>query len=294
MENRHTGDNNALAKEFSYYAEVHIWTEILNEFVSLDLEERHIQAMSEWATALEGVGIGLLVKGEAYKFLSTVLGMTAEEAGKTLQTGIRNFNARRTAETFARIYKRFNEEGIEAHRVPPKLLFPILEGLSFEEDEYLKEKWTNLLASSIADGEVHPSYTLILSQLSSLDAKVLDAIDRVEKASSRFNVDTESILRELSTALDIDEIYNKIVQRIRLTAEEIDKQKVSTDLIGASIDSLKRLFLIEAPQQRHLGLSAPSPGIGGIVNVTDDNSYVGISNLGKRFLEAVNSSKIAS
>lgn len=246
------------------------------------------ETVSEWVAALEGVALALLVKGDIYKFLTTVFGMTAEEVGKTLTTNIRNFNAKKTAETFAVVYKQLEDAGITAHRVAPKILYPILEGISLEEDAYLKEKWTKLLASSIAKGELHPSYISILSDLSPLDAKVLQAISDGEKTATRYSVGEHIILENIAESLKVKEITEKVRQHLDLNPEEIERRENSLLLIRESVDNLKRLNLIKAGQHRQLGLTKlAARDFGDLVSLSEDNTSLGLSDLGVRFLKAV-------
>jgi hypothetical protein len=279
-------NHGSLELEFKHYVQVFTWTTVFNELVSLDSGEE--KTVSEWIAALEGVSLTLLIKGDIYKFLTTVFGMTAEEMGKTLRTSIRNFNAKKTAETFAVVYKQLEETGIEAHRVAPKILYPILDGISLEEDDYLKEKWTKLLASSITEGGTHPSYTSILSDLSSLDAKVLQAISDIEKTGSRYSANNHIILENLAEQLRIETIVEKIRQHLKLTSEEIDKRENSLTLIRESIDNLKRLNLVSTPTQRQIGLATLSDGRpGDLVSIRDSDDNLGLSSFGIRFLKAI-------
>ncbi len=280
------GNHGSLELEFKHYVQVFTWTTVLGELVTLDSGEE--ETVSEWIAALEGIALTLLVKGDIYKFLTTVFGMTAEETGKALKTGIRNFNAKKTAETFAAVYKQLEEAGIEPRRVAPKILYPILDGVSLEEDDYLKEKWANLLTSAIAEGQIHPSYASILSDLSSLDAKVLQAIGNEEKNSSRYSANEHSIFRSLSEQLDVKIIVEKVQQHLDLTSKETEKRESSLILIRESIDNLKRLNLVSTPTQRQIGLTTLSDGKpGNLVSIRDSDDSLGLSNFGIRFLNAI-------
>jgi hypothetical protein len=287
MNSSSAADNHgSLELEFKHYAQVCTWATVFNELVSLNSGED--ETVSEWLAALEGVAFTLLIKGDIYKFLTTVFGMTAEEIGKALRTGIKNFNAKKMAETFASVYKQLEAAGIDPHRVAPKILYPILDGVSLEEDDYLKKKWTNLLASAIAEGQTHPSYISVLSDLSALDAKVLQAISDIEKAGSRYSVGEHTIFEKLSEQLEAKIIAEKVRQHLHLTPEEIDKRESLIALIRESIDNLKRLNLVNTNTQRQLHLtSLGSEDPRRLVSVQEDNSSLGLSNFGTRFLRAI-------
>lgn len=58
-----------------------------------------------------------------------------------------------------------------------KIIFPILEGCSLEdEDDNLATKWAALLASAAAGDPVHTSYPKILAELTPAEARLLDAM----------------------------------------------------------------------------------------------------------------------
>lgn len=63
--------------------------------------------------------------------------------------------------------------------VPLKLLIPIMQGASLEEDDDLQDRWAALLvnaANANFRNEVRRSYAAILEQLTPLDARLLDVL----------------------------------------------------------------------------------------------------------------------
>ncbi|WP_237886119.1 Abi-alpha family protein [Pseudomonas sp. PGPR40] len=63
--------------------------------------------------------------------------------------------------------------------VPLKLAIPLMQGATLEEDDFLQDRWAALLVNAAnADfrGEVRRSHTVILEQLTHLDAQILDAL----------------------------------------------------------------------------------------------------------------------
>jgi hypothetical protein len=63
--------------------------------------------------------------------------------------------------------------------VPMKLVIPILQGATLEEDDSLQDRWAALLvnaANAKFTGEIRRSYTSILEQLTPLDAQILDVV----------------------------------------------------------------------------------------------------------------------
>ena len=78
-----------------------------------------------------------------------------------------------------RAQEMLQDAGIQPGPVPIKALVPLLQYASLEDDAYLQERWAALLANSAhpeQGAHVQPSFPDILRQLSSPDAKFLDAI----------------------------------------------------------------------------------------------------------------------
>jgi hypothetical protein len=66
--------------------------------------------------------------------------------------------------------------GFTAQAVPPKILFPLLEGVSFEDNEELHTMWAALLANAASPGngeKVRPGFIATLKQMSSDEASIL-------------------------------------------------------------------------------------------------------------------------
>ena len=94
--------------------------------------------------------------------------------------------------------RRFCEEkGISPKKVPLKVLVPLLENSSLEEDEDIGTKWENLLINSLnpaCEYSIIPSYIEILKQISPYEALFLDEVYDIFGTSRDFS---------LATAIDI-------------------------------------------------------------------------------------------
>ncbi len=74
-------------------------------------------------------------------------------------------------------------KGIEPGRVLPKVVAPLLEAGSLEEESDMKDRWAALLASAATDpNKVPPAFPRILSEISSKEALILEWMtDRVHQ-----------------------------------------------------------------------------------------------------------------
>src|SRR5258708_2520216 len=110
--------------------------------------------------------------------LEKLAGPAAEEIGLTFKDYVRVFRFKRQLRLFQRTKEMLEEAGIEPKKVPLKLLGPIMEVGSLEEDDILQDKWAALLANVATGNEerIHPSFIEVLKQISALEAQFLDCL----------------------------------------------------------------------------------------------------------------------
>jgi hypothetical protein len=114
-------------------------------------------------------------------FLGKILTPVAETSGEVLAHPIKEFQRRRVdranqlvidAATIA------DKSGLVVHEVPGRILWPLLEKGSVEEDDELRRKWAQLLANACTDSsstpQVLPAFVHILGELSPLEVRILD------------------------------------------------------------------------------------------------------------------------
>ncbi len=96
------------------------------------------------------------------------------------------------------------ESGMSAGRVPLKLLQPMIENGSLEEDDGLQDKWAALLANAATKrDDVHPSFIEILKQLSSIEAIFLDVLSERDRRRSVYQRQNEYVSTEFKQAEDV-------------------------------------------------------------------------------------------
>jgi hypothetical protein len=127
------------------------------------------------ATA-EGVAAGV-----TDQFLDKLLGPVVE-GGEMLRDRVRSRRWKAEVKMLEKARAFLDDRGIDPSRVPVKILFPLLEyaSLEDEEDEIMLGRWAALLANAAAGTErgatVLPSFPRILSELSPEEAVILDKL----------------------------------------------------------------------------------------------------------------------
>src|SRR5690242_15661976 len=76
-----------------------------------------------------------------------MLGPAADELAEMWRDQVRMYRYERQVKLLGKVEKIAKEAGFTAQAVPPKILFPLLEGASFEDDETLHDMWAALLAN---------------------------------------------------------------------------------------------------------------------------------------------------
>lgn len=130
-------------------------------------------------------------------FLRTLLGPAAEEMGELLRDPVREYRVQRQLRVLQRSQARLAEAGIEPRSVPLKIIAPLLEGASLEDDESLGERWAGLLTSSAAGDPVEYSYPHILAEIGPSEARVLDILyDSAQAAGGVLKLISSDVLKD--------------------------------------------------------------------------------------------------
>jgi hypothetical protein len=128
--------------------------------------------------AAEGVAAGA-----TSQFLDKLLGPLVE-AGGLLRDHVRFRRWKADVKMLEKAQAFLEDRGIDPSRVPAKILFPLLDYASLEDeaDEVMLDRWAALLANAAAGTErgatVLPSFPRILSELSPEEAATLDKLYR--------------------------------------------------------------------------------------------------------------------
>src|SRR6266849_3468903 len=94
-----------------------------------------------------------------------MLGPAADELAEMWRDQVRMYRYERQLKCVQKAERMAEEAGFTPQAVPPKILFPLLEGASFEEDENLHDMWSALLANAASPDsaeKVRPGFIAIL------------------------------------------------------------------------------------------------------------------------------------
>lgn len=106
-----------------------------------------------------------------------MLGPAADEVAQMWADKVRLYRAERQARCVEKAERFLTEAGINPQAVSLKLLFPLLEGASFEDSEELHTMWAALLANAASPenaNKVRPAFLATLKQTAPDEAAILN------------------------------------------------------------------------------------------------------------------------
>jgi Abortive infection alpha len=106
-----------------------------------------------------------------------MLGPAADELAEMWRDQVRLYRYERQLKCVEKAERMAQEAGFTPQAVPPKILFPLLEGASFEEDESLHDMWAALLANVASPDHadrVRLGFIAMLKQMSPDEAALLN------------------------------------------------------------------------------------------------------------------------
>jgi hypothetical protein len=123
--------------------------------------------------ALVAAAAGFLA-ARGTKFLDEILKPVAAEIGQDFAKGYRDWRTSNLNEVVGQASEILNNAGITPRRVPGRILMPILEHASYEEDLDLRRKWAALLAHAATPEVGDRILPAILRQLTPVQARIVD------------------------------------------------------------------------------------------------------------------------
>ena len=158
---------------------------------------------------------------ESKEFLSKLTGF-AGEVGLLAQDTVKSWRFRNQVNILIKTRDFISKKNIDPRGVSLKVLVPLLENGSLEEEEDMQNRWVALLANAANPEfkeEIRPSFIEILKELSPIEALILDTIvDIINKESisgeiwssrgvAGFDIEIEFNLSNIEFEAAIDNLY---------------------------------------------------------------------------------------
>ena len=174
----------------------------------------------------------LLDKSEA--LLKTLFGPSFEELGGLIadQVRLRSFNNQ--INIFSKAQEKLRQNKIEPQKVSLKVLAPLIEYSSFEEEENLQDKWSNLIAHILGgDKEIvfQQNCITILNRLSAEEAKLLDRLHDI-LVKRRIEQHEKEVEQKERWKIQYPSLYKTILKK----PEELSLDSFTFNITGLSKD----------------------------------------------------------
>jgi hypothetical protein len=165
--------------------------------------------------------------------LARLTGPLSEELGLYFGDKVRAFRHRNITTIVDGSVKRLEEVGKPVEPVPPRLLLPILDAASLEDNPTLQDMWSGLLASASDQADnMSPSYAETLKALKPIEARSVQVL---------YDFLTESGAPTLGSDLDVE---SRLIFGLGLAVGE----SIAPVLI---METLERLGLIRRKYDLH-------------------------------------------
>jgi len=184
---------------------------------------------------------------KAEGFLKEILGPPAKEMGELWKDKVSARRFRNLIKIVAHAKEQLEEAGVSPKEVPLKIIHPLLESASLEEDQELQERWASLLANSAdSDSQVNvlPRYITTLRELSSLEARLLN--DMYERVAGQLQKSKYGVTHVRHVALgDTIEVIKKCftLKYRSMSPDSIPKDDPTPEVVSA-LENLVRLGLL--------------------------------------------------
>jgi hypothetical protein len=177
-----------------------------------------------------------------------MLGPAADEVAEMWRDQIRLYRYERQLKCVEKAERMAKDAGFTPKAVPPKILFPLLEGASFEENEDLHRMWAALLANAASPErreELKPGLISILKQMSPDEAAFLNWI-----------YDEHERQRHWPDYLEADALCGGFIM-LGLASDREELRKIdsrSRQLFESSLDALQAAQLVRSVSSAELVL----------------------------------------
>lgn len=227
-------------------------------------------------------------------FVGKLIGPTIEEIGLLFSDKIKYFRFKNQVDILVKAEKYVKEKKIKIKEVPIKILVPLLENASLEDDSEMQEKWANMIGN-LADSEQNLQnqiFPYLLGQVSKEEYESLVGLNADE-------TNYEENINKLDVLHDNNKTYSKEGIELDKKIKEAQQSGFWISLEGYEIANLQRLGLIKELPPKILidGFSTGGhlypPDQWHQLEAEYDNDDFGyrITHLGKKFLEACEAKK---
>lgn len=160
-------------------------------------------------------------------FVEKLIYPSAEEMGLLLKDGIAKWRFANQVKILVRAKSICDKHGVNPQMISPKLLTPLLDYASLEDNEKLQDKWATLLANMVDSDQNIENHVFpyLLSQVSIQEFELLEITLNIK------NEKVKSLEKELKEFLESkDKILNELEGQIKNVEIDIEERKANNKI----------------------------------------------------------------
>ena len=204
-----------------------------------------IKAAPEIAKAAAPIAAAIPFTG----IVKRMLGPAADELAEMWRDQVRLYRYERQLKLIEKAEKMAQNAGFIPKAVPPKILFPLLEGASMEDDEDLHTMWAALLANASSRNQtiIRPNFISLLKDMAPDEAALLRATHMHAENYIRKDMDWQSLL---SSAACFGADIGKAFDDIDLLIQEYPDDSRKSEAIWLLSDAKAKWKALSATAQK--------------------------------------------
>lgn len=176
----------------------------------------------------------------AKEFLSKLIMPTVEETGLLIADNIKFFRFKNQVRILLKAKEYVETRKLNTSEIPIKILVPLLENASLEEDEELQDKWAKMLTNMV-DSDLNLQNQIFPYLLSQISISEYDEIKKLLKKEDEYYLKNKKYW-ELKK--DDQFSFNQMTKDIRKEIDKIEQNGFSVELEAFEESNLERLGLI--------------------------------------------------
>lgn len=185
----------------------------------------------------------------AKDFLGKLISPTIEEVGLLISDNIKFYRFKNQVNILLKARQYVSDKNISLKEIPIKILVPLLENASLEDNDDLQDKWAKMLTNMINSESNFQNqiFPYLLSQISLEEFESLKDMSEKEKAHlEEWKKYSELVSNGKST-------FNNEVRKLEKKLEETEQTGFYINSSGSELENLLRLRLVkETPPQIYI------------------------------------------
>lgn len=210
--------------------------------------------MADIEKIIENLNLPKQILDKSEALFKTLFGPSFNELGGMISDSIRLRRFKNQIKIFSKAQNILRDKNIDPKKVSLKVLAPLIEYSSYEEEETLQDKWASLTAHILStDSETifKQNCISVLNKISTEDAMLIDQLHELltEKRLARYKKQVDTFQRQMKFIDDPpkpkepEEIpLERLIFGIRKTAKELDMPQNS---LSINISNLVTLGLLK-------------------------------------------------